>query len=226
VREDGAGAWQAVLFDLDGTLADTIDLIVRSFRHTMEHHLGGAPPDEVWLATIGRPLRDSLGEFARHPGQKMEMLKTYVAFQREVHDDLVRPYPGALEALEGLRDRGVPMAVVTSKGEEIARRTLGVCGMEGHFAVLVTADQVERGKPDPEPVHRALDLLGLNRLEGEERREVLFVGDSPFDMEAGRRGGVQTAAALWGPFGREQLTPHAPDHWLEHPDDLGALRRG
>lgn len=226
---DGAGSggngapWRAVLFDLDGTLADTIDLILRSFRHTMRHHLGEVPPDDEWLATIGRPLRDTLGEFARHPEQKMEMLKTYVAFQREVHDELVRPYPGALELLDHLRSAEVPMAVVTSKGREIAHRTLSVCGMEDHFEIVVTADQVERGKPDPEAVHRALNLLGLDHLQGEDRREVLFVGDSPYDMEAGRRGGVRTAAALWGPFDRGQLDLHSPDYWLEAPRELSGL---
>ena len=218
--------WRAVLFDLDGTLADTVDLILRSYRHTMKTHLGKAPPDERWLSTIGRPLRDSLAEFASGPEESAAMRETYVAFQRSIHDELVAPYSGVPEAVARLAEVGIPLAVVTSKGREIAGRTLRTCGLEDRFPVLISADDVERGKPDPEPVHLALDRLGLAGLDTAGRREVLFVGDSPFDMRAGRQAGVSTAAALWGPFARGSLEPEEPDHWLERVDQILGVRPG
>jgi pyrophosphatase PpaX len=111
--------------------------------------------------------------------------------------------------VEALRRRGSALGVVTSKRREIAARTLGCCGLADAFDVVVTPEDVVRGKPDPEPVRRALEALGL----AARAREVLFVGDSPFDVASGRDAGVRTAAATWGPFSRARLQEEAPD-WL------------
>lgn len=200
--------WEGVLFDLDGTLADTVDLILRCYRHTMRVHLGRTLPDERWLETIGRPLRDQLLEFARSPDEARDMLETYVDYQHEIHDDLVRPFDGAIEVVESLLERGVELAIVTSKKREIALRTLEGCGLDSYFEIVVTADDVEIGKPDPEAVRRALEGLGLRSGE-----RVVFVGDSPYDLRAGRAAGVRTAGALWGPYRRAVLEEEDP-HYL------------
>ncbi len=204
--------WAAVLFDLDGTLADTVPLILECYRHTMKVHRGRALPDERWLATIGTPLRDQLADFATGPDEVAAMADTYVARQLELHDGMVRPFPGALELLTELRGRGVRTGVVTSKRRGMATRTLRRCGLGDAYDVLVGADDVVQAKPHPEPVHTALTLL---RLDGTERDRALFVGDSPFDMRAGRGAGTRTAAALWGPFARSVLEAERPDYWLE-----------
>jgi pyrophosphatase PpaX len=203
--------WAAVLFDLDGTLADTVELILRCYRHTMRTHLGRELPDERWLATIGTPLRDQLRDFARDDDEAALMLDTYVTYQRGIHDQLVRPFPGALEAVHGLQERGTPVAVVTSKRREMALRTISRCGLADEYDVLVTADDVTRGKPDPEPVRLALERLGLS----DEAPRSLMVGDSPWDLRSGRSAGTRTAAALWGPYERSALEAEAPDFWLE-----------
>jgi pyrophosphatase PpaX len=211
-----AEGWRGVFFDLDGTLADTVELILRSYRHTMQTHLGAPLPDERWLATIGTPLRTQLLAFARDEVEAAAMLETYTIFQRGVHDEMVRPFPGAATVLAGLRARGARLAVVTSKRNEVARRTLEVCGLWGSVELLVGADDVTLGKPDPEPVHRALDALGLRERAG----EVLFVGDSPFDLRAGRAAGTRTAAVSWGAFGRAALEGEGPDYFLDTLDEL------
>jgi pyrophosphatase PpaX len=200
---------ECVLFDLDGTLADTVPLILASYRHTMEVHRGEALPDELWLQHLGRPLRDTLQEFGRDEAEAHAMMETYVGFQREAHDRMVAPYEGAREVVETLEARGVRLAVVTSKRREMARRTLAHCGLDGPMETMVTADDVEKGKPDPEPVRTALGRMGIEAGPG-----VVFVGDSPFDMTAGRAAGVGTAAALWGPFSRSALEASEPDRWL------------
>lgn len=213
------GPWRAVLFDLDGTLADTVELILRCYRHTMERHLGEAPPDGRWLATIGTPLDVQLREFARGEEEARAMLETYVARQRELHDEMVRPFPGSLEVVEALADRSVPRAVVTSKRRGMALRTLEICGLGPAFPVLVAADDVREPKPHPEPVRAALSGLGV-----EPGPEVLFVGDSPWDVRAGRGAGVRTAGALWGPYARADLEEAGPDFLLaEVREVLGLL---
>jgi pyrophosphatase PpaX len=206
------GGWAAVLFDLDGTLADTVPLILECYRHTMRVHRGKALPDEPWLATIGTPLRDQLAAFATGPEEVLAMTETYVSRQLELHDGMVRPFPGALELLTELRARGVRTAVVTSKRRGMAARTLERCGLGDAYDALVGADDVVRAKPDPEPVRAALALLGLGE---DERHRTVFVGDSPFDMRSGRGAGARTAAALWGPFARAVLEAENPDYWLE-----------
>jgi len=210
--------WAAVLFDLDGTLADTVELILRCYRHTMRTHLLRELPDERWLATIGTPLKDQLRDFARDDAEAARMLDTYVTYQRGIHDQLVHPFPGALATVRDLKEAGTRVAVVTSKRREIALRTLGRCDLTDEYDVLVAADDVAHGKPDPEPVRLALERLGL---AGEAPR-TLMVGDSPWDIRAGRAAGTRTAAALWGPYERSALEAEKPDFWLEELE--GVLR--
>jgi pyrophosphatase PpaX len=212
--------WRAVLFDLDGTLADTVPLILRCYRHTMRTHRGMELADELWIKNIGRPLRVSMADFAADPEEMERMVTTYVEFQRTVHDAMVRGFPGAVEAITELRGRGVAVGVVTSKGREMTARTLACSGLTELLDVLVTADDVRNGKPHPEPVWRALEGLRIS----DRRREVLFVGDSPHDLVAGRAAGVMTAAVAWGPFTRSDLEATAPHYWIAEWEELTALR--
>ena len=206
--------YRGILFDLDGTLVDSIELILSSFRHTMSTHLGRMPPDEEWLRTLGRPMRVQMGAFARSAAELEAMIRTYVAHNQANHEVLVRPFPGMSESVARLRQHGYRLAVVTSKLRQAALRELDTCGLDGMFEGVVSASDVERPKPDPQPVE-----LGVETLEMTPG-EVLFVGDSIFDLEAGRAADVDTAAALWGPFVREQLAPGEPDYWLEHIEEL------
>ena len=211
-------AWDAVLFDLDGTLADTTELILTCYRHALTHHRGAAPPDELWLSTMGIPLHVQMRAFSDDDDEVAALVSTYVAYQREVHDELVDAFPGAREAALHVRDRGAKLAIVTSKRREMALRTLACCRLEDLFRVVVTPDETQNHKPHPEPVLRAMDELGVGR-----RDRVLFVGDSPYDIEAGRRAGVKTAGVLWGPHGREGLESRAPDHLVRTFDELAEL---
>ncbi len=208
--------WRGVLFDLDGTLADTVELILKSFRHTMERHLGAVPEESRFLESIGKPLPVQLRDFARSEEERMAMLETYVAFQRSHHDDMVKPFPGALEVVDELRAREVRVGIVTSKGHRIARRTLEVCGLHERVEFVVCGDQVENGKPHPEPVLKALAALGISDM----RHRVLFVGDSPHDLRAGRDAGTRTAAVGWGPLDRRVLHAESPDFFLDRMEDL------
>ncbi len=210
--------WAAVLFDLDGTLADTVGLILSCYRHTMRTHLGEAPPDEEWIRGMGTPLRVQLAAFARSPEEVEAMLETYVALQRRIHDELVHPYEGMPELLAALEALRVPMGLVTSRRLAMTRRTLAHCGFARHFEVIITPDEVTRPKPDPEPV-----LLALARLGSPPPERTLFLGDSPHDIESGRAAGVRTAAALWGPVPRDVVLAASPDYAIEHPLELLAL---
>ncbi len=208
--------WAAVLFDLDGTLVDTTELILRCYRHTMTTHLGRALPDELWVARMGTPLREQLKEFARDPEEAARMAETYSSYQRTIHDDMMKAFPGAVEVVHALKAKGSAVGVVTSRQTPMAERALARAGLDGVMDVLVGADDVVKAKPDPEPVLMALERLGL---AGQEAR-ALFVGDSPFDIRAGRGAGTRTAAVLWGPFPHDALRAEKPDHFVTRPEEL------
>ncbi len=208
---------RTVLFDLDGTLIDSIELILASYHHTLAEH--GYPPvsDAEWLRGVGTPLRTQLGQWARTPEQLEHLVVTYRNYNLANHDRMVRPYPGVPEMVRAIRARGLRIGIVTSKNREGTRRGLRLVGLEDTIEVLVCADDVTRAKPDPEPVTRAVELLEAHPAN------TIFVGDSIHDLHSGRGAGVLTGAVLWGPFARHELEPAAPDYWLETPEDLGRL---
>lgn len=210
----GEAPLRAVLYDFDGTLADSTELIMRSYRHTMTTHLGECPADEEWLSGFGTPLDTQINRFARSPEEALAMTETYRDYQNLHHDDLVRPFPGVRETLAELTRRGVALAIVTSKYRRGTLRGMDLCGITDHFDVIVTPEDVENPKPHPDPVLFALEKLGV------EPHEALFVGDSPHDIAAGREAGTRTAAALWGPFAPEALERERPDVFLRRQEEV------
>lgn len=205
------------LFDLDGTLIDSIELILRSYRHTMRLHRGHEPADDVWMEGLGTPLWVQFRHFTEDPAEIEAMVATYRAYNLVHHDALVRPYDGVVDAVRALRDAGKTLGLVTSKMRSGAVRGLKLAGLEDAFAVIVGSDEVTHPKPHPEPV-----LIALERL-GAAAPGTVFIGDSRHDIECGRAAGVKTAAVLWGPFDRSHLEDLKPDYWLERPGDLSLL---
>ena len=207
----------AVLLDLDGTLIDSIELIVNSAQHAFQERVGLVPTREQWLSDLGRPLTAMFRPYARDDIDVQSLIAKYREYQMEHHDRLVTAYDGVVDTLAELSRKGHPLAVVTSKTSVLAQRGLDRVGLGQTFQCIVGCDTCDRHKPDPEPVHFALRLLGY------EPDEAVFVGDSVHDMAAGNAAGVITIAALWGPFSREDLTASAPKHYLQRMADLPAL---
>jgi pyrophosphatase PpaX len=206
----------AVLFDLDGTLVDSIELIRNSARHAFARH-GPAPSDEEFLATIGRPLTVQLAPYATSDDDLQLLIRRYREYQLAHHDRLLKAYDGIAEVMDVLERAGHLLGVVTSKMTPLARRALSHTGLERHVRVLVGADLTERHKPDPEPVLHALAQLGV------APGAALFVGDSPYDVQAGRAAGARTVAVTWGPFPRSALIGAGADFLVDRPLDLPAL---
>jgi pyrophosphatase PpaX len=212
--------YPAVLFDLDGTLIDSIGLILASFRHTIATFDLPAQSDATLLATIGLSLRSALLPFARDESMVDAMLDAYRTYNHAHHDEYVRAYPGVVDSVRALLAAGVRLAVVTSKSRQGTQRGLRAVGLDGELEALVCADDVVNHKPHREPVDRALALLGA------DAPSALFVGDSLHDMHSGRAAGVHTGAALWGPFDRAHLAPSEPSHWLATPASVVSLVLG
>ena len=206
----------AVLFDLDGTLIDSIGLLLACVHHAFEGRTP-APTDEEWIATLGTPLRAQLSAYIDSDEEIEAVTSKYRTFQREHHDLLTADYPGVRETLVELEKRGHPMGVVTSKSNEMMDRGLAWLGALAMMGTRIGMNSCELHKPDPTPVRVALEELGY------EPHEALFLGDSPHDIKSGNAAGVISVAALWGPFTREQLEPHNPRYFLEQITGLPAL---
>ena len=211
---------EAVLFDLDGTLLDSVDLIVASFEHTIAA-AGLAPRTRAEiLEDFGRPLLAVLPEWSGQPERTDELICTYREWNLAHHDQLARPYPGVSEAVAALGDRGLRLGVVTSKPHDSARRGLRVCGIEARMEALVGCDDLDQYKPHPAPVLAGCELLKVSPAR------CVYVGDAVVDIQAGRAAGVRTAAALWGVEDDRGLREQRPDFWLTQPSELLDLLQG
>jgi pyrophosphatase PpaX len=207
----------AVLFDLDGTLIDTIELLLSSSRHAFDGWHRATPTEAEWIAGIGTPLVEQLRAYAANEEEVGILVDRYRAFQHIHHDRLTRCYADVPAEIARLHDRGYPLGVVTSKASAIAARSLSHVGLARYLDVVVGYDETQRHKPHPEPV-----LEGLRRLGAQADRAV-YVGDSPHDIHAGNAAGVVTVAATWGPFSRETLAAAGPNHFIECMADLAGV---
>ena len=207
----------ALLFDLDGTLVDSIELILSSFRYTFRQHVGEVPPDSKWIAGLGTPLFTQLKEFTQDDALARVMIATYRQYQLAHHDEFMRSYEGVTEAMAELRARGHTTAVVTSKMSDLAIRALDFTGLRGTIDVVIGMEDTQRHKPDPEPVRVALAKLGR------AANEAVFLGDSPHDIASGNAAGVITVAAQWGPFSRQELDAAKPGYQVLRMAEFPAL---
>ena len=210
----GVGRPPAILFDLDGTLIDSIELILSSARYAFQKLERECPSDAEWLTGVGIPLFTMFGRYARDDADRAALIAAYREYQMEHHDRLIRCYDDVIDTVVELRRRGHELAIVTSKSEYLALRALNHVGLARHVDTIVGCDASTRHKPDPEPVRIALHRLGYAPTDA------IFVGDSIHDILAGNGAGVRSAAALWGPFTRPDLEPGNPSSWLERISDL------
>ncbi len=151
---------QAVLFDLDGALLDTHDLLLATFRYTARTVLREAIPDERLMAKVGQPLNTQMWDFTDDPAVHEELCRVYREYNAEVHDDMIRLFDGTVPMLERLKEAGLPLAVVTSKRHEVAMRGLDLFGLTGYFDFLIGSDDWPEHKPHPGPWRTAANGWG------------------------------------------------------------------
>jgi pyrophosphatase PpaX len=212
---------QAILFDLDGTLIDTTSLILRCFDHSWQTVCGLKHSREVLIETFGTPLREAMINLAGRSGGNHDeidlidrLLGEYRSFNTANHDALARPFEGIQEVVSALRSRGYQIGVVTSKSRELGQRGLRLCSLDSLVDASIFLEDTDRHKPEPDPILAALERLNT------PAHHAAYVGDSRHDIIAGRRAGVQTVAALWGPWPRAELESEKPDRVAESATDL------
>ncbi|GHH97528.1 pyrophosphatase PpaX [Neobacillus kokaensis] len=201
-----------LLFDLDGTLIDTNELIIATYLHTLEKYYPGKYVREDVLPFMGPTLHEAFSTV--DPERVEEMIAVYRAFNVAQHDVLVKEFPSVYETMKTLKEKGYKLAVVTTKREDVALKGLRLMKLDAFFDVVIAMDHVEKVKPDPEPIFKALELLGSTP------EEAIMVGDNFHDILGGKNAGTLTAGVAWSLKGREFLAKYEPDYMLDEMTDL------
>jgi len=200
-----------ILFDLDGTLIDTNELIIESFKHTFDTF--NIPYTLEELSTYnGPPLVDTFKKV--NPNFVEEMLKTYREHNLSHHEQYVRLFPNVLETVKRLHGKNYKLAIVTTKLRDSALVGIEITGLKPYFETIITLDDVACAKPHPEPVYKALEALNS------EPSQAIMVGDNYHDIIAGQRAGTLTAGVAWSRHGSDYFVQYEPTYMLNDMLDL------
>lgn len=202
---------KGIIFDFDGTLAETNTLILKAMGQTFMELFGGYT-DEQLLDCIGPPLIKTASKL--YPEDPQHFVNTYRKYQFGLHDTMITAYPGVIEMLDKLQTMDLKLAIVTSKKRDMFLKGLRKLEMEKYFDVLVTEDDVTHHKPDPEPMNLALSGMGLTA------DTCIMVGDNHHDILAARGVGMKSVAVAWSIKGLDFLKEHNPDFIMHNADDI------
>ena len=205
--------YEYYLFDADGTLFNTVDLICESFNHIAKKYTGTIPPREQLVASIGSPLVYQIRDFLGKELAREEILQEYLDFQLSILEEKVTVFPGVANTLATLKERGKRLAIVTSRRKFSLGRILACTGLQDCFEVLITPDLTVKHKPDPEPVEKALELLAAKQAQ------TVFIGDAMFDISSGAAAGVDTVFVKWSQSTVTSL-PVAPTWVIDRMQEL------
>ena len=200
------------LFDFDGTLAYSERAYRAAFLHSIERHTGVLPDAVEFCDFWNVPPHEVLSRYG------VELLdEMYSSFEEHYyanHHLHLITYEGIEDLLSSLTEQGASVGIVSLKPRRAGELELDIIGLRRLIGHAVWGDDVERPKPEPDGVLRALAELRA------DPRSTLVIGDSPADILMGRAAGTRTAAALWGGSSRERLLAVSPDLALDAPGDL------
>lgn len=206
----------ALLFDFDGTLMDTNELIIQTFEHVLNKHYPGQYDRKDILPFMGPTLKDTFDSI--DPKKAVELIKEYREWNEKMHDRLVHEFDGVSETLKALKAMGLKIAIVSTKQSPMVKRGVKLLDVdEALFDVIIGLDHVTHAKPDPESILLALEQLGVSK------DEALMIGDNYHDIVGGKNAGVRTAGVAWTIKGEAYLQTFNPDFMLEHITDLLAI---
>lgn len=195
--------FKGILFDVDGTLSSTNELIFASFNHVAEKYLNKILSDEEIIALFGPPENDIIETLM--PENAKEAKVDYYTFYQQNHG-MAELYDGLYPLLKRLKEDGVILGVFTGKGRRAAEITLHELKVDQFFSMLVSGDDVENHKPDGEGIRKFLTAYNL------APEDVLMVGDAPPDIYAAHDTGVHIASVIWDSYAKEEVIALNPDY--------------
>ena len=215
-RTSGLREFSYIIFDMDGTLVENMELIVRSFNFAVKDIVGKEFSRQELYSRFGPTLEQMITDLV--PAKHQESaVRSYHAYYREHFKELASVYEGIPDLITQLQNAKIGMAIYTGSDGRMTKTTLELSGLQERFPIVVTADDVREAKPDPEGLIRTLDLIRGSR------DRAIYLGDAVRDMEAAKRASMASAAALWGFGDPARLKRSGPDYAFEKP--LDALRQ-
>ena len=208
-------AIKTILFDFDGTVANTNRLIIDSWQHVFRTVHGKEADEADIKATFGEPLGISMVK--NFPDMNPEdAIDMYRSHQKDIYEDMIEPFPGMIELLQGLKEKGYQVGIVTSRLRNSTMIGLRKFGVMEVIDCIVTCEDTDKHKPDPEPA-----LIALERLCA-KAEETLMVGDSMFDIKCAHNAGIKAVMVGWAEAITEaDLTgPDRPEYCIEKAEDL------
>lgn len=202
---------KTVLFDLDGTLIDSLPLIKATYQKVFG--VMEIPWDDGRvMESIGIPLIKIAEQFA---GDKSDyFFKLYLKYQDEEHDDYIKLFPGTFETLNKIKSKGYTIGIVTSKRRETAEKAIELTQIKSLISTLIAFEDVKAHKPEPEPVLKAMRSLTA------VPEKTVYIGDSWYDIIAGKSAGVSTVGVTWGMADRSKLLEHKPYRIIDCWDEI------
>lgn len=207
---------RTVLFDLDGTIIDTNELIIETFLHVLRDKTPSPFTREHIIPSMGLTLEEQIRIFTGQD-QVDELVAAYREYNVTRHDELVREFPYVKEVMANLHASGIQFGVVTTKMRATTERALRMFGLIDYLSTIVTVQDVDHPKPHPEPVLRAVEALQANPAE------TIMVGDSPADILSANAAGVISCGVAWSLKGEAVLHQYEPRHIIHDMRDLYAL---
>lgn len=204
---------ECVLFDLDGTIVNTNELIISSFMHALkENNLPALTREEI-IPHMGTTLQQQMSTFSGLQDTSVLEL-SYRSYNYAHHDELIRSFPHVNETMEGLLSRGIKLGIVTTKIRPTTLKALEMFDLLKYMETIVTVNDVSQAKPHPEPVLTAVANLGVDPAR------TLMVGDSAVDIQSAKAAGVRVAAVAWSLKGEDTLCKYNPDYIIHDMKDL------
>lgn len=207
---------ECVLFDLDGTIVDTNELIISSFMHALKQNSIAPLTREEIIPHMGTTLQQQMRVFSGLEDVSV-LEKSYRSYNYEHHDALVRPFPHVNETMEKLRQRGIKMGIVTTKIRPTTIKALEMFDLLQYMDTIVTVNDVTQPKPHPEPVLTAVRNLGV------DSRKTLMVGDSVVDIQSAKAAGVYAVAVAWSLKGEKTLRKYDPDYIIHDMTEINDI---
>ncbi len=195
-----------ILFDLDGTLIDSNQLIIDSFKEVFEKQYPNLEVSETeYVSFIGPTLWESFGKYEKDPVKIDALVALYKRYNKNKHDDAIKPFPHAIDLLRTLKQRGYKVGVASSKMHEVVNQGLSISGLIDFVDVVVGMDDVTAHKPNPEALLKALELLGGNKA--------IYIGDHPNDIIAGKNANMTTIGVSYT-WHLDKLIASNPDYLI------------
>ena len=213
--------YDLVLYDLDGTLWDSIPLIMECFHKAYEVVLGGTDrTDEDLMSYIGRPLADT---FESHDEDtRKRLVDAYIEYNhKRLGENAIPIFPGIYDMLSKIKSLGISQGVVTSKREYPAMLTINFLDLDGYFDTKVFREATDRAKPHGDPL-----VYAAKTMEITDMSRVLYVGDAVPDLLSARDAGADFALVGWTKMNREELEGLKPDYIIEVPEYLPCIITG